>query len=231
MEKISVITGGANGLGLCIAKRLVADNKKVLIIDKTDSVKLKNFISKNNNMVMFYNCDVSDDKSLKQIAKQIAGKYKIEYLINNAGVIKVGDFKDNNLSTIKPVFDSTVIGTMLVVRNFLPILKQANEGKVIVVNSSAGLMGKAQESVYCSAKFAQKGYLLALKEELKNTNIKVLGCYPGGMNTGFYDNIRHYAPIEKTNTFMKPEKVADVICENIYAADSLNITEIIIERV
>ena len=73
--------------------------------------------------------------------------------------------------------------------------------------------------------------MLSLKEELKKTNIKVLGCYPGGINTNFYRDIRDYAPKEKTDKFMKPNKVADIICENIYASDSLNISEIIIERI
>lgn len=231
MNKISVITGGTTGLGFELAKKLLYDGHNVCVIARHSSKKFDGLLQVFPNNLKFFQQDIVNDEEIGKIAKQICSEYEIEYLINNAGKIEVGDFQNNTLDKIKRVFESNVIGTIIITRNFLPFMKKANAGKVVIVNSSAGLLGKAQESIYCAAKFAQRGYLNALKEELKSTKIKVLGCYPGGMNTEFYDNLRDYAPKSVTDKFMKPDAVADIICENLYHCDSLNISEIIIERI
>lgn len=231
MDSISIVTGGTRGLGFELVKKLINDGKKVCVISRSTNQEFEEFYKKNKTSIEFFISDVSDEKKIKQIAKKICEKYDIEILINNAGTIKVGEFKDNKYEDIRNVFESNAIGTIVVTAAFLPKLKLQNSGKIVVIISSAGLLGKPMESMYCAAKFAQRGYLLALKEELKSTKIRVLGCYPGGMNSHFYEKIRDYAPKAKTDTFMNTADVAEMVCENIYAADSLNISEIIIERI
>ena len=230
MKKISIITGGNRGLGFCIAKRLIDDGKKVCIISRTCPNTFKEFMKTHPDTILFYQEDIANDLKIKDIIDSLCKNYEIEYLINNAGVIQVGDFENNDFNMIKDVFNSCTIGTIIVTRHCLPYMKKSNTGKIVIINSSAGLLGKPKESVYCASKFAQRGYALALKEELKNTNIKLIECYPGGINTEFYDKIRDYAPIEVTNKFMDPQALANIICENIYASNTLNIAEIKIER-
>lgn len=110
-------------------------------------------------------------------------------------------------------------------------MKKRNSGKIIVTMSSAALLGKASESIYCSSKFALKGFVKALRQELKSTNIKVVGFYPGGINTPFYDNIRDYTPKTVSEKYMNPKKAAKIMVENSLQIDNLNVTDVIIERV
>ena len=231
MDKICVVTGGTRGLGFEIVKKLVKDGHKVCVISKSTNDNFEDLLNGNKKKILFFKANIVDEDSINKIANEVVSKYDIEVLINNAGVIRVGDFRNIKYNDVKAVMDANIVGTMLVTKAFLPKIKEQNAGKIVIINSSAGLLGKPMESIYCAAKFAQHGYILALKEELKKTRIKVLGCYPGGMNTSFYDSIRDYAPKEVTNKFMRPDQVAKVICENIYAAESLNISEIIIERI
>lgn len=69
-----------------------------------------------------------------------------------------------------------------------------------------------------------------MKVAYKGTSVKVIGVYPGGMNTEFWNDSREYVSEEKSNTFMSPENVAQVILDNVTNYKNLNVADIIIER-
>ena len=233
MEKIVLITGGASGLGLEIAKQFLNLDYNICVLTRSEE-KLKKFDALREEFyklkILTYAVNVADEKRVGEIIDEITKDYEVEYLFNNAGVIKAGHFSKNNKSWIDEVFDP-VIGAMVVTAKLLPIMKRNNNGKIITIMSSAALLGKASESIYCSAKFALKGFVNALRLELKPTNIKVVGIFPGGINTPFYDNIRDYTPKSVSDKYMNPKKVAKVIVENTLQIDSLNVTDVMIERV
>ena len=96
--------------------------------------------------------------------------------------------------------------------------------------SSAALRGNKQESVYCATKWGERGYTESLKVAYKGTSVKVIGVYPGGINTDFYKNSRDYISEEKQSTFMDPKDVANVIINNVFNDINLTIGDLIIER-
>ena len=110
------------------------------------------------------------------------------------------------------------------------LLKVQEENlKIVNIMSSAALKGNKNETVYCATKWGERGYTESLKAEYKGTSVKVVGVYPGGMNTNFWKDSRDYVSVEKSDTFMDPTDVAKVIMDNI-SYDSLNVADIIIER-
>ena len=111
-------------------------------------------------------------------------------------------------------------------------LKISNEKDLRIVNimSSAALKGNKNEALYCSAKWGERGYTESLKAAYKGSSVKVIGVYPGGMNTEFWNNNRNYVSEEKSNSFMNPASVATVILDNILNYRDLNVADIIIER-
>ena len=108
--------------------------------------------------------------------------------------------------------------------------KEEKDLKILNIMSSAALRGNKQEAVYCATKWGEKGYTESLKVAYKGTSVKVIGVYPGGINTDFYKNSRDYVTEEKQSTFMNPNEVAKIICDNIFTNLNLNIADIIIER-
>ena len=69
-----------------------------------------------------------------------------------------------------------------------------------------------------------------MKVAYKGTSVKIVGVYPGGMNTDFYKDSRDYVSPQKQQSFMNPNDVAKAICENIFSDLNLNVADIIIER-
>ena len=109
-------------------------------------------------------------------------------------------------------------------------IKEEKNLKIVNVMSSAALRGNKQEAVYCATKWGEKGYTESLKIAYKGTSVKIIGVYPGGINTNFYKNSRDYISEEKQNSFMNPRDVADTILNNILSPANLTVADIIIER-
>lgn len=112
------------------------------------------------------------------------------------------------------------------------VLKAVQEKDIKIVNimSSAALKGNKQEAVYCAVKWGERGYTESLKANYKGTSVKVIGVYPGGMDTSFWQNNRNYISEEKQRTFMKPQDVAQIIIDNLLTSCNLTVSDIIIER-
>lgn len=84
--------------------------------------------------------------------------------------------------------------------------------------------------MYEACRWGERGYTESLKAEYKGTTVKVIGVYPGGMNTEFWKENRNYISEEKSDAFMNPKDVATVILDNITNYKNLNVADIIIER-
>ncbi len=228
MEKnIIIITGGASGLGLELVKQSLArgyfvcnlarNPEKMSALDAAFTEDYKGFVG-----------DVSDENFVTTAINEISSLGNIKCLINCA---EKGCFKKPTEYSADDV-DASLAGLKGMVLCSAKTLRVKNEQDLKIVNvmSSAALKGNKNESLYCAVKWGERGYTESLKTEYKGTSVKVVGVYPGGMNTGFWNESRDYISEEKSNTFMNPADVAKVILDNILGCGDLNIADIVIER-
>lgn len=221
MRDIIIITGGSNGLGKAIAECSLKNNLVVYNLDK------ENLEFDDENYKLFIG-DVSDEEFVNKTIDEISKEGNIKYLVNNAGEPSFKLPSEYTKEDIEKCFKG-LQGMILCTSS---VLKSKNEKDLKIVNimSSAALRGNKQEAVYCATKWGERGYTESLKVAYKGTSVKVIGVYPGGINTNFYKDSRDYVSIEKQNTFMNPDDVAKVICDNIFSDLDLNVSDIIIER-
>ena len=223
MKDIVIVTGGSNGLGYELVKQLIEKDYFVCNIDFDDSKKLE---FTDNYKV--YTGDISDEEFVVNTINDIANIGNIKYLINNAGEPSFKMPKDYKKEDINKCFKG-LEGMILLSSNVLKVTNESNL-KIVNIMSSAALRGNSGESVYCATKWGERGYTESLKACYKGTSVKVIGVYPGGINTNFYKNSRDYVSIEKQNTFMNPKDVAGTIIENVFNDRNLTISDLIIER-
>ena len=220
-KNIIIITGGSNGLGKALVNCALQNNLFVCNIDKEER------LLENNN----YKCyvgDISNEEFIEQVINEVSKIGDIKYLINNAGEPSFKLPKEYVLSDINKCFKG-LTGMMLCTSNVLKV-KNEQDIKIVNIMSSAALRGNKQEAVYCATKWGEKGYTESLKVAYKGTSVKIIGVYPGGINTNFYKDSRDYVTIEKQNSFMNPDDVAKTICDNIFSDVNLTVADIIIER-
>ena len=224
---IVIITGGASGLGLELLKQFIKKDYFVCNIDRDfEKMKVLNNTYKDNYKGFIG--DIPDSEFVKNVINEISNLGNIKILINNAGEPSFKLPTKYEKEDIDKCFKG-LQGMILFSTEVLKV-KEEKDLKIVNIMSSAALRGNKQEAVYCATKWGERGYTESLKVAYKGTSVKVIGVYPGGINTEFYKNSRDYVSEEKQSTFMKPCDVAKTIIDNITNDTNLTIADIIIER-
>jgi short-subunit dehydrogenase len=102
-------------------------------------------------------------------------------------------------------------------------------GFIVNVMSTAATMARAQECIYCAAKWGARGFTESLRLEAKKTPVKIVSVYPGGMKTPFWSERAGMQP--NTSAFMEPSEVAGVIVDNVLDKSSLYVADMVINRI
>ena len=226
-KNIVIITGGASGLGEELVKQFIAKDYFVCNIDR-DTEKMKILDSTYKNNYKGFIGDISDSEFVKTVINEISDFGNIKILINNAGEPSFKLPTKYEKEDIDKCFKG-LQGMILFSTETLKA-KEEKDLKIVNIMSSAALRGNKQEAVYCATKWGEKGYTESLKVAYKGTSVKVIGVYPGGINTAFYKNSRDYVSEEKQATFMKPCDVAKTIIDNVTNETNLTVADMIIER-
>ena len=143
----------------------------------------------------------------------------IGILVNCAGVGIFGPAGSYGERDIDLVLDANLKSTIVFCDALFPRFRE-HGGTIVNVLSTAALVGKPNESVYCAAKWGARGYTEALRAEVKGTKARVISVAPGGMDTPFWP--------ERRPDFMDPREIANVIVDAIER--KVNVTEITITR-
>lgn len=223
-NKIAVVTGGSEGLGLSIVKKLLQEGCHVHIISRDAEKQAKSLRELNAPNLYAHAADVSDYKSIAEIADKIG---EIDILINNAAIWLEGEVETNSYEEISKLIDVNTKGVIFTTKAFLPTLKKRDEAFILNISSTSGLKGRENQSVYVASKFAVTGFTDALKEDLASTNIKVAGFYPGGMNTALFSK----AGFPKENQdWMDTDKVADIIVTMLKLDETMILDHVVLNK-
>jgi short-subunit dehydrogenase len=232
MQKISVISGGTGGLGLEIACLLVKSGKNVLILGRNSektaaaSARLKKLVI--NNVAESMICNIGSEEEVRNTGDYLArNNFSVEYLFNNAGMGLFASADASTSSMIDTIFEANIKGMILLTSEVLRRTPQEDELTVVNIMSTSALLGRAEETIYCAAKWGARGYTEALRAELKGTKRNIIAVYPGGMKTDFWK-----IPGQNRDTvnFMDPSEVAEKIVNAVIVTDKMFVTDITINR-
>jgi len=183
-NKLAIITGGAQGFGLDIAKRFIQSGSKVRIWD-IDEKQLKDANDQINNVNLEYDVvDVSDFNQVKETVGKIAKNNKIDILINSAGITgPTAELWNYNNDDWLKIIDINLNGTFYCCKAVVPYMIKNNYGRIVNIASVSGKDGNANASAYSSSKAAVIGLTKSLGKELALNNIAVNVVTPAGANT------------------------------------------------
>jgi 3-oxoacyl-[acyl-carrier protein] reductase len=222
-NKVVLITGGSQGIGLDTALKLKAKGA-VVIINARDKSRLES-ASKENNL-NFVQGDVSKETDVKNIYSFIAEKYgKLDVLINNAGYGYFDPLENIDTHKFEQVFSTNVTGAMMMAREAAKIFKKQNYGNIINISSTAGLKGFDGGTAYSATKFALKAMTECWRAELRKYNVRVILINPSEVQTEFVINSgrekRDFNP-----TKLQSSDISHAICATLQMEDRGFITEL-----
>ena len=186
-----VITGAASGIGRALAQRLSAHACPVAIAD-VDEKGLKETESALYGPTLTRVLDVRDAEAQLDFAGEVRGwaPQPIGAVFNNAGVAVASRVLYAVPEDDAWLWDINFHGVVNGTRAFLPILVEQDDGAIVNTSSVFGLAGMPNQSAYCSAKFAVRGFTDSLRQELRGTGVTAINVHPGGINTNIVRNAR-----------------------------------------
>ncbi|MGH6708786.1 MAG: SDR family NAD(P)-dependent oxidoreductase [Bradyrhizobium sp.] len=193
--KAAFITGGASGIGLALARRLLQAGARVAIAD-VESAALDAGLAELRVVgpdVLGIVCDVADRASMQVAARETIGRFgRLHILCNNAGVSRAGPVDEVAATDWDWVIGVNLKGVIYALEAFLPHMKAHGEsGHLVNTASINGLVGVPLSGPYCATKFAVVGLSEVLAAELADSAIGVSVLCPSWVRTGMLDNGRN----------------------------------------
>jgi NAD(P)-dependent dehydrogenase (short-subunit alcohol dehydrogenase family) len=189
---VAVVTGSSSGIGLAaslaLAKNGYLTYATMRNLAKQDSIQA--VAEKEHLPVRTVQLDVTDENSVKNAIQSILSESgRIDLLVNNAGYGMTGAFEDIGMDEIKSLYETNVLGVILVTQAVLPIMRKQGSGRIINISSGAGRIGYPGGSAYVSSKFALEGLSESMAFEVEQFGIKTVLVEPGFIRTNFAENI------------------------------------------
>ena len=183
-NKTAIITGGAQGFGLEIAKKFLQSGSKVFIWDIDEKELLKATKEINNPNLNYNVVDVSNYEQIEKTVSDIISNNKIDILINNAGITgPTAELWNYDIKDWNSIIDINLHGTFYCCKLIVPHMIKNNYGRIVNIASVAGKDGNANASAYSSAKAGVIGLTKSLGKELAKYNIAVNAITPAGAKT------------------------------------------------
>ena len=217
-NKTAVITGGAQGFGLDIAKRFLESGAKVIIWDIDEKELLKVSKNLNNTNLSFNTVDVSNYEHVKHTVNNILKITNIDILINNAGITgSTTPLWEYDVKEWTKIININLMGTFNCCKCIVPNMIKNDYGRIVNVASVAGKDGNANASAYSSAKAGAIGLTKSLGKELADKNIAVNAVTPAGAKTRILDQMskEHVAKMLSKvprGRFLEIEEFTSLIC-------------------
>ena len=213
-NKVIIITGASSGIGKVAAFRLSELGAKMVLAARNEKklIEIADRISKNGFEAVFIKTDVSIENEVSNLINKTIEKWgRIDIYISNAGQYIQGLISNINKEDFQNSFAVNFYSSVYAVNKLIPIMTDQQSGHIVFINSLDAKKGIVGDGAYVAAKSALDGYGEVLRQEVKNTGIKVLTVYPARVDTPMIEEIS----VPKISEKITPEKVVNAMLRGI----------------
>lgn len=205
-KKTIIVTGATSGMGLALIGQLKNAGYAPVLTGR-NAAKVSNLAAQMG--VPGYTLDVADGDAIQTVCKQITAEQgPVWGLINNAGIWLEGEFTSHTTAEIEAVINTNTMGTILMTHALLPAMVANGRGTVVNVVSTGALYTRKIISIYSASKWAIRGFTGCLEAEYAPKGVRVMGFYPGKINSNMYST----AGIDRDlDVAMTPDQAAGMI--------------------
>jgi 3-oxoacyl-[acyl-carrier protein] reductase len=187
INQVAVITGGASGLGLAIAKKLASQGAKLALLDKQiDALSIEPSLAG----AAVFTVDITQEQDVADAIQKVGDKFgRVDILINSAGITGITNVKshETNAANVRQVFDVNFMGSYYTSKYVLPWMLKQGYGRILHIASVAGKEGNAGMLAYSASKAAVIGMTKVQGKEYAETGITVNALAPAVIQTALVD--------------------------------------------
>jgi 3-oxoacyl-[acyl-carrier protein] reductase len=192
-NKISIVTGGATGIGKACATRLEQEGAMVIIFDRNQAIleqTLEEFDRQQIKAKGFV-VDISAEKEVANAVAQVEKEYgRIDILINSAGIVGPTSTKITEYSSAEfdKVYEVNLKGSFLIAKYVLQVMEKNGSGRLLLISSISGKEGNPGMVGYSATKAGVIGLVKGVAKEFADTNIIINGLAPAVIKTPMNEN-------------------------------------------
>jgi 3-oxoacyl-[acyl-carrier protein] reductase len=218
-DKVTIVTGGASGIGRAIVERFAQEGAGVVICDVNlnSAQELSSQLKEEGVKSEAFEVDVSDSSQVEKVVNNITEKFKrIDVLVNNAGISKDSLLIRTDPSDWDKVLAVNLKGAFNFTRSVARVMMKQRYGRIVNITSVVGIMGNAGQSSYSASKAGLIGLTKSTAKELASRGITVNAVAPGYIQTPMTENLSQAVkegylssiPLGKAGT---PQQVANLV--------------------
>jgi NAD(P)-dependent dehydrogenase (short-subunit alcohol dehydrogenase family) len=184
MERVAVITGGAQGIGRRTAEMLAERGYRIALIDLREPAETVKAIEARGGEAMSCAGNVADESVVEQFAEQVFDRFgRADVLVNNAGVSLIAPAEATGAAEFRHVLEVNLVGPFLLSKAFGRRMLEARSGSIVNVASVAGLVAVADRAAYNASKHGLIGLTRTLAAEWGGRGVRVNAVCPGWVKT------------------------------------------------
>ncbi|HEX8060457.1 MAG TPA: SDR family oxidoreductase [Cyclobacteriaceae bacterium] len=220
MAKLLVVTGGSKGIGRAILEKFASEGFDVITCSRS-----KEDFKSIKATVHHFVADMSKKSQVKAFTDFVNSLNRpVDVLVNNAGYFLPGAVIDEPEGTLESMIEGNLYSAYYTSRGIAPGMRQARSGHIFNMCSIASIQAYTNGGSYAISKFAMLGLSKMLREELKESGVRVTAVLPGATLTASWEGTS--LPDER---FIKPEDVAESVW-SAYCLSKRSVVEEILIR-
>ncbi|MCC2616058.1 3-hydroxybutyrate dehydrogenase [Aestuariibacter halophilus] len=224
-NKTILVTGGANGIGLGIARYLGQQGHRLIIVDIDENAaqQAADELKQEGISAIAKGVDVCDAEQIEALPAAL-GDWQVDVLINNAGIQHVSRLEDFPAQTWKRLIDVMLVGPALLSKAFLPGMRARNFGRIINVGSLHSVVASPYKTAYVAAKHGLLGFAKTLALETGDVNVTVNTLCPAYVKTRLVEQQIKAQAIE--NGISEEEVINKIMLEPMPKKSFIDIEEL-----
>ena len=185
--RVAIVTGGARGQGAAEATLFAHEGARVIVTDVLDDAGSKTAKECGG---LYLHHDVASEADWVKVVEEVMAEYgRIDALVNNAGIFRLGRLLDTTLADYERVIAVNQTGVFLGMKAVAPAMINAGKGSIVNISSIAGMQGSPGSIAYGASKWAVRGMTKSAAQELGRFGVRVNSIHPGLIDTDMLHQI------------------------------------------